>query len=89
MLNRLLRDRITVVWLGLIVATLTSWLLGVGHELPVRYAAIGIIVIAFAKVSFVGRYFMEIRLAPTVLVSILSAWTVVVAVALIGLYLFA
>ena len=89
MLNRLLRDRITVVWLGLIVATLTSWLLGVGHELPVRYAAIGIIVIAFAKVSFVGRYFMEIRHAPTVLVSILSAWTVVVAVALIGLYLFA
>ncbi|MEE6176092.1 cytochrome C oxidase subunit IV family protein [Mycobacterium sp. 050134] len=87
MLASLLRDKITVVWLGLIVATLSSWLLGVGHELPTAPAAAVIILIAFLKVHFVGRYFMEIRHAPAALATIFSVWTVVVALTLIGLYL--
>ncbi len=89
MLTTLLRDRITIVWLALIIATVASWTLGVGHEMPVEYATISIIVIAFAKVHFVGRYFMELRHAPIPLVVIFEVWTVVVAVLLIGMYLLA
>jgi heme/copper-type cytochrome/quinol oxidase subunit 4 len=88
MLRTLLRDRITIVWFVLVAATLASWTLGVGHELPDRYAAVGIIVIAFIKVHFVGRYFMELRDAPTPLKAVFGAWNVVVAALLIGLYLF-
>ncbi len=89
MLTTLLRDRITVVWFILVAATLASWVLGVGHDLPDRYAAISILVISFAKVHFVGRYFMELRNAPVGLTAIFGAWNVVVAAVLIGLYLFA
>jgi hypothetical protein len=56
---------------------------------PVQYAAICIIVISFAKVHFVGRYFMEMRHAPIPLVIFFEAWTAAVAALLIGLYLFA
>ncbi|MDR3663480.1 MAG: cytochrome C oxidase subunit IV family protein [Mycobacterium sp.] len=89
MLISLLRGRITAVWLVLITATLASWVLGVGHELPHRYAAICIILIAFTKVHFVGRYFMELRHAPMALTAIFGIWNVVVAGVLVGLYLFA
>lgn len=89
MLTTLVRDRITIVWFVLVAATLASWTLGVGHELPQRYAAISIIVIAFAKVHFVGRYFMEIRDAPPALKAVFGVWNVVVAGLLIGLYLYA
>lgn len=89
MLTTLLRDRISIVWSALIVATLASWVLGVGHELPDQYAAICIFVIAFAKVHFVGRYFMELRDAPVPLVAVFETWVVVIACVLIGLYLFA
>lgn len=89
MLINLLRGRITAVWFILIAATLASWVLGVGHELPHRYAAVCIIVIAFTKVHFVGRYFMELRHAPVALTAVFGVWNVVAASLLIGLYLFA
>ncbi|BBX62376.1 hypothetical protein MSAS_15500 [Mycobacterium saskatchewanense] len=89
MLTSLVREKISVVWLALIVATLTSWLLGVGHELPTAYAAVSIIIIAFIKVRFVGRYFMELRHAPAFLQAIFEGWTLIVASVLTGLYLFA
>ena len=89
MLTSLLRNRITLVWAGLLLATLASWELGASHGLPVAYAGAGIIVIAFVKVWFVGCYFMELRNAPRVLVTVFSAWTVLVALTLVGLLLFA
>lgn len=89
MLTSVLRDRVTLVWLLLIVATLASWILGVGHELPDEWAAIGILCIAFAKVHCVGAYFMELRHAPVALRVVFSAWNVVVALMLIGLYVVA
>ena len=89
MLTNLLRDRITVVWFVLVAATVASWILGVGHELSDRDAAVSIIVIAFVKVHFVGQYFMELRAAPTALRAVFGIWNVVVGLLLIGLYLFA
>jgi heme/copper-type cytochrome/quinol oxidase subunit 4 len=87
MLTTLLKDRTSYVWLGLVLATLASWLLGVGHDLPHQYAAVAIIVIACAKVHFVGRYFMELREAPKALMAVFDGWVCVVCSVLIGLYL--
>lgn len=89
MLTNLLRDRITVVWFFLVAATVASWILGVGHELGDRSAAISVIVIAFAKVHFVGQYFMELRDAPIALRAVFGVWNIVVGLLLIGLYLLA
>lgn len=89
MLTSLLRDRITVVWFVLVAATVASWILGVGHELGDRSGAIIIIVIAFAKVHFVGQYFMELRDAPIALRAVFGIWTIVVGLLLIGFYLLA
>lgn len=89
MLTSLLRDRITVVWFVLVAATVASWILGVGHELDDRSAAISIIVIALAKVCFVGQYFMELRHAPRGLRAVFGIWTLAVGAMLVGLYLLA
>ncbi len=66
-LIELLRSRITLVWLLLIGLTLLSWWLGTNHGLGAdrhTAAAIVVMVVAFAKVRLVGRYFMELRDAP-------------------------
>lgn len=89
MLNLLLRDRVTVVWFALIAATLASWTLGVGHELPATYAGVSIIVIAAVKVRFVGCYFMELRDAPLPLLWLFEGWVGLVTATMIGLFLFA
>jgi heme/copper-type cytochrome/quinol oxidase subunit 4 len=86
MLLALLRDRTTLVWLGLVLATAVSWQLGTGHGLAGKSAAVVVLAIAFIKVRFVGRYFMEIRDAPRGLQVVFDAWVVVVAAALIGIY---
>jgi len=80
------RNKTTLVWSGLIAATLMSWFLGAGHRLGAA-AGVMILLIAFVKVRFVGRYFMELRHAPLGLVAAFDAWIVVVAAALIGLFL--
>lgn len=89
MLTSLLKSRITVVWLALTTATITSWLLGVGHGLSDNFAGVTIMLIAFTKVHFVGRYFMELRDAPVTAVGIFEGWVAIVAVALVGLFLLA
>lgn len=79
-----------VVWAALMAATLASWWLGIeeGGE-PGEGAALGgvaAIVLAFAKIRFVGSHFMELREAPLVLRVILDAYVVVVGVALVVIY---
>jgi Prokaryotic Cytochrome C oxidase subunit IV len=86
MTYNLFRNKTTLVWSGLIAATLMSWFVGVGHELGEAFAGVVILLIAFVKVRFVGRYFMELRHAPFGLVAVFDAWIVVVASALIGLF---
>lgn len=79
-----------IVWAGLVLATLASWWLGVesggapGDGASVATAAV--IVIAFAKIRFVGRHFMELRGAPRVLRLALDAYVAVVGSTLVVLY---
>jgi hypothetical protein len=81
----ILRTPAFIAWLTLVVATSTSAWLGDGHG-PREVAAIVVIVIAFAKIRLVGRYFMELRAAPVVLRAVFDAWVCLVGCALIAMY---
>lgn len=71
----LTRTIATPAWAGLILISLVIWLVGAerGHGL----IALGVIVLAFAKVAVIGRYFMELRDAPPLLQWMFNAWCVV------------
>lgn len=80
----LIGSRITLVWAGLVVATLFSFetmVLGNAH-----IARIMILVIAFAKVLMVGREFMELRHAPPFLLWLFQGWAVLTCGALLVLF---
>jgi Prokaryotic Cytochrome C oxidase subunit IV len=80
--------RVTVVFAGLVVATCITWWLGSESSLTgVGFgpAATLTILVAFTKVLFIGRDFMELRAAPFVLRAVFSVWVGVVTVAAIAL----
>ena len=83
----LFRDRITVIWLLLVAATLFSWESArgdAGHG-P-HLTTVAILVIALAKIRFIGLDFMELRHAPTPMRGFLELWLVVVGIALAAIY---
>ncbi|WP_250907677.1 cytochrome C oxidase subunit IV family protein [Nonomuraea sp. NEAU-A123] len=67
-------------------ATATSWYLGDGHGTR-QLATVVVLVLAFAKVYLVGRYFMELREAPRALHLLFGGWTVVVCAILIAMFI--
>ena len=73
-------------WLLLMALTLFSWSLGAGHGVG-TLVTISALILAFFKVSVVGRYFMELRFAPRALTLIFQGWAVFVCAVLIGIYL--
>lgn len=86
--TQLLRNVISVVWLGLIAMTLLSWWLGTDHGIKdVQAASVLVLLVAFAKVRFVGMYFMELRHAPTPLRLLFEGWCGVVCTAIVVMYL--
>jgi hypothetical protein len=46
-----------------------------------------VLLIAFAKVDLVGRYFMELRAAPLLLRFVFDAWVAATFVVVLALYL--
>ena len=83
--------RVTVVFACLVIATCVTWWLGSGHSLSgaaLRLSVAATIVIAFAKIYFVGKDFMELRHAPTALRTAFSTWVIVISLAAVGLYVF-
>jgi hypothetical protein len=86
----LLRSPITLVWGLLMLATLLSWSLGTDNLVHgARLAGVLVLMVAFVKVRFVGRYFMEIRDAPPALRWILDGYCTVVCAALVAMFLVA
>lgn len=80
-----IKNRITLVWVTLVAATLLSF-----ESMTLGNADIArafILVVAFAKVLLVGREFMELRDAPPVLLWSFQAWVVVTCAALLALFL--
>ena len=86
-LTALLKNRVSLVWAGLMIATLISWKVGSDHGIHPQLATIVVLLVAFLKVRFVGLYFMELREAPLPLRLIFEGYVVVVAAVLIALYL--
>jgi heme/copper-type cytochrome/quinol oxidase subunit 4 len=80
------RERVTWVWLGLVMLTcVTTW--GLTKDLfrpPV--AVVGIFLIAAVKVRYVMLDFMELRNAPIPVRAVFEAWPFVVAAVILGFW---
>ena len=81
-----LRERVTWVWLGLVVLTcVTTWGLSKDLFSPV-VAVVGTFVIADIKVRYVILDFMELRYAPLPVRIAFEVWPAVVAVVILGFW---
>lgn len=87
-MNGAVPRRVTVVFAGLVFATCMTWWLG-SRPSPTDnasgLAAVLTILIAFAKIYFIGRDFMELRSAPLGLRTAFNVWVGAVAVAAVAL----
>jgi hypothetical protein len=82
------RSTPALVWGVLVAATCLSWWLGTDHGLDDRTAAAAVvIVVAFAKVHLIGRWFMELHGADALLRRAFDGWVAVVCAVLVGLIL--
>lgn len=80
------RERITIVWLGLMVLTcVTTWGLSKDLVSP-AVAVVGIFLIAAIKVRYVMLDFMELRDAPIRVRIAFEAWPVGVAAMILGFW---
>jgi caa(3)-type oxidase subunit IV len=81
-----LRERVTWVWLALVVLTcVTTWGLSKNLVSP-TVAVVGTFLIAAVKVRYVILDFMELRNAPIPVRVIAEAWPAVVAVMILGFW---
>jgi heme/copper-type cytochrome/quinol oxidase subunit 4 len=82
----ILRERVTFVWLALMVLTcVTTWGLSKDIFSP-AVAVVGIFLIAAVKVRYVMLDFMELREAPIPVRIAFEAWPVMVAVMILALW---
>jgi hypothetical protein len=87
-MNRLLGNRLGAVAAALLGITLVSWWLGTDHGIRDREVVGALLLtIAFIKVRFVGRYFMELRDAPLGLRLGLDFWLLGAGGLVLGLFL--
>jgi hypothetical protein len=89
---RSFNQRLFVVWLILVGITLSYlWLDHASgpHGVPTASTIITVVAICFAliKVRIIMREFMEVRGAPQVLCRLTDFWVVLMAVAMLGVYL--
>lgn len=83
----LLKRPASLVWLLLMAATvLTTWVLS-KDIVAAKIGTVSIVLVAAIKVRLVLLHFMELRDAPLPLRLVFEAWVLIVAVALIALYL--
>ena len=81
-----LRERVTWVWLGLMLATCaTTWGLSKDLFIP-AVAVVGNFLIAAVKVRYVMLDFMELRQAPPPVRAAFEAWPLLVAAIILGLW---
>ena len=81
-----LRERVTMVWFGLILLTcVTTWGLSTDLFSP-PVAVVGIFLIAAVKVRYVMLDFMELRHAPIPVRAVFEAWPFIVAAVILGFW---
>jgi hypothetical protein len=86
-MTSVLKDRLVLVWAGLVLATVVSFVAGHDHESIGTAGVVASLVIAFVKIRFVGVEFMELKDAPPVLRIAFTAWCVLVAAMVVVMYL--
>ena len=79
--------RSSLVWCGLVTATLVSVFIGEHIAVSARFGTAAVITIAAVKARFVGLDFMELRGAPVLMRVAFEAWCIILCVALVCLYL--
>ncbi len=91
-MEKALHHRITIVWFGLVLATLVSWTLSSEHVFNSTGArtltTMAVLAVALVKVRYIGLDFMELRHAPRALRLVLEIWLMGVYALLAGLYIF-
>lgn len=86
-LRWVLRSRYQAVWLLMVLAVGVSWLFGTDRiESNSTVTTTVVIVVAYVKIRLVGRYFMELRVAPLVLRAVFETYCVVVCSVILTLY---
>lgn len=79
------RDPVGIVWAGLVLATILSFVFGIDEGGSAgRMAAV--LVIAFLKIRFIGIYFMDLKCAPLALRGTFEAYCAVVCGVLLLAY---
>ena len=81
-------DRVSRVFVGLVLATCVTWWLGSDSTLASRgfeLAATLSILIAFVKIFYIGADFMELRAAPVILRTVFLTWVGVFAAVAIAM----
>jgi hypothetical protein len=91
LLNAVVKNRLTVVWLVLAGLTLVSWALAPGRTAGSVAASVPItvvvLVMALIKSRLIIQEFMEVRTAPAWLRAATDAWLVVLFGAILAIYL--
>lgn len=83
-MRSVVRTNASLIWFLLCALTIVSWALGTNHGLGEEHhmpASLVIFAVAIFKVRLVGLYFMELKMAPTVLRGLFEGY----CVALLGL----
>lgn len=83
----LLKRRSSIVWMALLLATVTTtWWLS-KDIVAAKIATIATFLIAAFKVRMVLLYFMELKEAPRMVRWIFDAWVLVATASVLGIYL--
>jgi hypothetical protein len=83
-----MKTQALMVSVGLAALTASSYILGIDRLLGASRTATSIVLlVAFAKVFFITRYFMDIRHAPHWLSLIINSWIVITGALVITLYI--
>lgn len=81
-----LGERVTQVWLLLVVLTAISWWLG-GTDSGVLGGVAALLILAFFKARLIALHFMELRTAPVWLRTAMETWVLGVCLLLLFLNL--
>ena len=83
----LLKNRISLIWLVLIAATLISWWIGTDDAAKPQLGTAVVLVVVLIKVRLIGLYFMELRDAPLPLRVLFEGYCLIVCTTLLVMYL--
>lgn len=85
---RIVKSRLTLLWIALLLATFVSWeaVEGIAWLHDLRLAGVLVVVIAFVKARYIMLDFMELRDAPIPMRLFAEAWWMLVGLIIVGAF---